>query len=71
MPASPGPGPLPAAAGPGEAARADDTIPRIGPAGHQPGEFPHPLTLQDQQSFEAGIPNIARVYDALLGGCFL
>jgi SAM-dependent methyltransferase len=68
MPACPGTGPQSASTGSGERVLADDTIPRIGPAGHQPGEFPLPLTLQDQQSFEAGIPNIARVYDALLGG---
>jgi hypothetical protein len=42
--------------------------PRIGAPGRQPGEFPAPLTPEDELSFESGIPNIARVYDALLGG---
>lgn len=27
-----------------------------------------PATVADQQSFETGIPNVARIYDALLGG---
>jgi len=31
-------------------------------------ESPHPGTLVEQQSFDSGIPNIARVYDALIGG---
>jgi S-adenosyl methyltransferase len=64
MPACPGTGPLT----PGESGPAGDQVPRIGPPGHQPGEFPPPLTPEDELSFEAGIPNIARVYDALLGG---
>jgi hypothetical protein len=32
------------------------------------GEVPPPLTLLSQQSPETGIPNVARIYDALLGG---
>ena len=32
---------------------------------------PHPVTLIEQQSFGSGIPNVVRVYDALLGGRFL
>jgi hypothetical protein len=31
-------------------------------------ESPHPVTLVEQQSFDSGVPNIARIYDALLGG---
>jgi hypothetical protein len=32
------------------------------------GQVPAPVTALDQPSFEPGIPNIARIYDALLGG---
>jgi S-adenosyl methyltransferase len=31
-------------------------------------ESPHPVTLTGQQSFDSGVPNVARIYDALLGG---
>jgi S-adenosyl methyltransferase len=67
MPARPGTGPLPAVV-PGEPGPADAATPRIGQPGRKLGDFPHPVTLESRQSFEAGIPNIARVYDALLGG---
>jgi hypothetical protein len=29
------------------------------------------VTALDQESSETGIPNVARIYDALLGGCVL
>ncbi|HUZ26784.1 MAG TPA: SAM-dependent methyltransferase [Streptosporangiaceae bacterium] len=32
------------------------------------GAIPPPVTVLDQLSFESGVPNVARVYDALLGG---
>jgi hypothetical protein len=32
------------------------------------GHVPAPVTVADQESFEAGTPSAARVYDALLGG---
>jgi S-adenosyl methyltransferase len=32
------------------------------------GEPPVPVTALDQLSFDPGVPNIARIYDALLGG---
>ena len=32
------------------------------------GHVRTPVTVLDQESFEVGIPNIARIYDALLGG---
>jgi hypothetical protein len=71
MPARPDPGrePLPSAlplrlaASDGEpvpASRADPDR----PLGHVLG----PVTVLDQESFETGIPNVARIYDALLGG---
>ncbi len=31
-------------------------------------ESQHYMTLAGQQIFNAGIPNVARIYDALLGG---
>jgi S-adenosyl methyltransferase len=31
-------------------------------------ESPRPVTLVEQQSFDSGIPNVARIYDALLSG---
>jgi S-adenosyl methyltransferase len=32
------------------------------------GSVPAPLTVLDQESLEVGVPNVARIYDALLGG---
>jgi len=32
------------------------------------GHVPAPVTVLHQESFESGIPNVARIYDALLGG---
>jgi hypothetical protein len=32
------------------------------------GHVPTPVTVLDQENFESGVPNIARIYDALLGG---
>src|SRR6266516_2972290 len=34
------------------------------------GSVPSPVTVLDQQSFEIGLPNIARINDALLGGSY-
>jgi SAM-dependent methyltransferase len=31
-------------------------------------ESQHPVTLTGQQGFDSGVPNVARIYDALLGG---
>jgi hypothetical protein len=33
-----------------------------------PGSVPAPLTVLDQESLEVGVPNVARIHDALLGG---
>lgn len=71
MPARPGPSPEPSpsmpalrlAAADGEPAPATRADPGL-PLGHVPA----PVTVLGQQSFETGIPNVARIYDALLGG---
>jgi hypothetical protein len=36
-----------------------------------PGYVPRPVTLLGQLSFDPTVPNVARVYDCLLGRCFL
>jgi len=63
-PESPSPGPaLRLAAADGAAVpslRADPGQPR--------GYIPTPVTVLDQQSFNPNVPNVARVYDVLLGG---
>ena len=65
-PESPSPGPaLRLAAADGAAVpslRADPGQPR--------GYIPTPVTVLDQQSFNPNVPNVARVYDVLLGRCF-
>jgi hypothetical protein len=65
-PESPSPGPaLHLAAADGAAVpslRADPGQPR--------GYIPTPVTVLDQQSFNPNVPNVARVYDVLLGRCF-
>jgi hypothetical protein len=66
MPACPGTGALPPAASSQPAPAAASPSP--GNTGRPLGEFPYPVTLIDKQSFDAGIPNIARIYDYLLGG---
>jgi hypothetical protein len=74
MPACPGPSPEPPSSTPalqlaacdGEpvpAARADPSRP--------PGQVSAPVPVLDQQSFDTSVPNVARVYDCLLGRCFL
>jgi hypothetical protein len=71
MPARPGASPEPSPSTPalrfatvnGEAAPATRADP-----GRPLGHVPAPVTVLDQQSFEDGIPNVARIYDALLGG---
>jgi hypothetical protein len=74
MPACPGTSPQPPSSTPalqlaasdGEhlpATRADPDRP--------PSYVPAPAMVLDQQSFDPSVPNVARVYDHLLGGCFL
>ena len=69
MPACPGTSPEPPSSSPALrlAASEGEPAPASRP-GQPPGYVPAPVTLLDQESFETGIPNIARVYDALLGG---
>jgi hypothetical protein len=68
MPACPGTGPQPPPAVLGEPAGMAAANPPPRRRTRLLTEIPHPLTVDDQQSFELGIPNIARIYDALLGG---
>jgi hypothetical protein len=57
--------------GPGLRLAASDGEPipttRAGPDGPL-GSVPAPLTVLDQENLEVGVPNVARIYDALLGG---
>jgi hypothetical protein len=57
MPACPSTGPQHSCTSP--ALRADQDRPL--------GHVPAPVTVADQVSFESGLPNVARIYDALLG----
>jgi SAM-dependent methyltransferase len=71
MPACPGLSPEPPLRPPALelAAREDEPVPASRADPSQPlGHVPTPITMLDQESFEIGIANIARVYDALLGG---
>ena len=71
MPARPDPGrePLPGALPLRLAAADGEPVPASRADPEQPlGYVPAPVTVLDQESFEVGNPNIARIYDALLGG---
>ena len=71
MPARPGSGrePLPSFPAPWLAASDGEPLPATRADPDRPlGHVPVPVTVLDQESFETGIPNIARIYDALLGG---
>jgi SAM-dependent methyltransferase len=72
MPACPGASsepPLPAGPALRLAASAGEPVPppRAAP-GWPPDAAPPPVTVPGQGSAESGVPNVARVYDALLGG---
>lgn len=70
MPARPDPGrePLPSFPAPWLASNSEP-LPATRADPDQPlGHVPAPVTVLDQESFEIGNPNIARIYDALLGG---
>lgn len=71
MPACPGTSPEPPSSDPKLRLAGSDSEPapasRADP-GQPLGHVPAPVTLLDQGSFKTGIPNIAQVYDALLGG---
>jgi hypothetical protein len=71
MPACPGASSEPLSTGPAlRLADSDgEAVPSSRPDPDRPlGEVPAPVTVLDQQSFESGIPNIARVYGYWLGG---
>ncbi|MGH3401046.1 MAG: SAM-dependent methyltransferase [Streptosporangiaceae bacterium] len=69
MPACPGTGSEPLSRSGYPAAANGEPLPatRADPA-RPLGHVPAPITVLDRQSFEVGIPNVARIYDALLGG---
>jgi hypothetical protein len=67
--AGPSPEPLPSAAELRIAASDGQPVPALRAYPDQPpGHFPGPVTGSGQASFEVGIPNVARVYNAWLGG---
>src|SRR5215467_7556846 len=71
MPACPGTGPQSSPSAPALrlAASDGDSEPAFRANPDRPlDRIPRPVTVLDQQSFEAGTANIARIYDALLGG---
>src|SRR5262249_13325301 len=71
MPACPDSGrePSPAAPALRLAPSDDQDVPASRADPDQPlGYVPAAVTVLGEQSFEAGIPNVARIYDALLGG---
>ncbi|MDQ2874819.1 MAG: SAM-dependent methyltransferase, partial [Actinomycetota bacterium] len=71
MPACPGASSEPLSTGPALrlAASGGEAVPssRADPD-RPPGTIPPPVTVPGQLSLESGVPNVARVYDALLGG---
>jgi hypothetical protein len=73
MPARPASGrePLPSFPASWLAAADGDHVPSVRVDPDQSlGRIPSPVALINDQSFDSSIPNVARVYDCLLGGCF-
>ncbi len=70
-PACPGPSPEPLPTGPalpGAASHGEPVPASRADPGRPLGEVPAPVTVLDQLSFDPTVPNVARIYDALLGG---
>ena len=71
MPACPGPSPEPPSSTVALRLTASDREPvpaSRADSGQPLGDIQLPATLRSPESFETGIPNVARIYDALLGG---